>query len=515
MSDHESPLLLSVVIIAEDDPAALCLTLDIAEAVADEILVIGEGGDRSSLNAAATRGAIVASSEESDEAAVRNDCLAKARGQWVLWLEAGESLTATEARALRSMVEHRADRDCAYRMLICAPPVSGGLAGEQISQVRLAPHRGDVRFAGRVCASMEQALGAAGLRIESLPHCILRGQREHDCDRKSQRAKRGLRAAETALAAEGEHAAWLNAAAEARQVLGDRRQAAELHRQAILAAEPGSREMLEAYYGLLTALDGSEQNVDAQLSVCVEALTRFPNDMQLLCAMGGYLQAQRRSHLAAQAFHVAYTQGVVNPEVWHLQDARGVAAICYSRLLEDQDKQEAAAAFLAAAAQELPESVLVRRQLMEWRLRNGHTDAALALLDDMPLPLPERTALRHAVIGSCLARRECWSSAISYLHRAFQADCRDPLCLRWLAAALLATNKLQEARIVLAEWVRTDPDCAEAKSLLETVQSRLASSHHETRDRRIDEPHGAHILPSSTLPTIVGATSSVANYQSR
>ena len=63
--------------------------------------------------------------------------------------------------------------------------------------------------------------------------------------------------------------------------------------------------MLEAFYGILAALDQLPGARDKQLALCQEALAAFPFDAQLLCAMGNYLQQQGRIDLACRSFEAA------------------------------------------------------------------------------------------------------------------------------------------------------------------------------------------------------------------
>jgi hypothetical protein len=75
------------------------------------------------------------------------------------------------------------------------------------------------------------------------------------------------------------------------------------------------------------------------------------------------------------------------------------------------------------------------------------------------------------------------------LQTAFAAGCRDPFCLRWLAAALFAQSELEAARPVLEAWQAVEPRNTELQKYLDALEPhvpRAASALLE--QRRVDPP---------------------------
>src|SRR5688572_30756149 len=84
---------LSVAMIVRDAADVLAATLDSVREIADEIVVCDTGSCDATLEIARSGADIVDQIEwQDDYAAARNECFLRVTGEWVLWLEAGETL---------------------------------------------------------------------------------------------------------------------------------------------------------------------------------------------------------------------------------------------------------------------------------------------------------------------------------------------------------------------------------------------------------------------------------------
>jgi hypothetical protein len=304
-------------------------SLDSIRGIADEIVVLDTGSTDDTLSVAKQCGALVHRRPWDDDfAAARNACLAKTSGDWILWLDAGEKFEPEVAQRLREFIDTAANPERAYLLTIVLPAAAGQIGGECIDQVRLHPLEEGIAFTGRVREQLDESLSALGITIESLDIPIHRGPRDHQPAIKANRAQRNVRLADLALAESGPSAALHNCLGEALQILGDPLRAAQQYQHALRLAERPSRDLLEAYYGLLTCLDGTGPDRSAQLTLCMQALDHFPLDAQLLVALGGYLQAQQQPQLAGRAYDVAFRHGQTESRLWHLPEIREIAAVC-------------------------------------------------------------------------------------------------------------------------------------------------------------------------------------------
>jgi tetratricopeptide (TPR) repeat protein len=384
--------------IVRNAAAAVGETLDSIRAIADEIIVLDTGSTDDTIQLAKQGGATVHRQPWNDDfAAARNACLAKTSGDWILWLDAGERLTAEDAQRLRQFLDHQSDSQKAFLLPVLLPAAPGQIGGEQILQVRLHPLEEGVAFAGRVRETLDESLAAGGIGLTPLEIAIHRGPRDHDPAIKADRAQRNVRLADLALAELGPSATMHNCLGEALQNLGDPLRAAQQYQQALRLAGPKSREQLEAYYGLLTCLNGNGPDRSAQLALCMEALERFPLDAQLLVALGGYLQSLQQPQLAVRAFDVAFRHGQTEPRIWYLPEIREIAASCAATLHVQLGADRDARTLLEAATRTLPGSQRLARQLADLDAKRKPQAQALRI-DADPL------AADRAAISSAPAR---------------------------------------------------------------------------------------------------------------
>jgi tetratricopeptide (TPR) repeat protein len=480
-----------VALIVRDEQEVLAASIESIRPVADEIVVLDTGSTDRTVTVARKLGVTVSQAPWDDDfAAARNLCLRQATGDWVLWLDAGEGLIEDSAVELRQFVDCQADPARAYVLWVEMPPAGQNACREQVVQVRLIPNLPVLRFQGRVRETLRPSIESAGLEIAAAPGRIRRHWRGHDPARKQSRAQRNLRLAELEAAeTAGLPPARLHLiVGEAHGDLGQRDQARQAFLAALEAAEHGSHEQLEAYYGLLTTYDGDRSLADVQLQTCLEALEVFPLDAQLLLAMGNHLQQRSRGDLATRSFEAALKHGQVDLEVWHLADLAEVAADYLNLSLQIQAQDDQARRVLEEALQANPGSTRLRRRLLELHVRYGRAEEARGLAAQLPVRPEEREPFGDAIRGACQAALQNRTAALGYLQSAYVAGCRDPLCLRWLSVTLLSNGQMEAARPVLAEWQQADPANAEVQTYLAALDQPLGPTQPEVKPSQAEPP---------------------------
>lgn len=501
---------LAVAMIARDAEHLIAASLDSVREMADEIIVADTGSiDRTRHVALARATHVVTIPWIDDFAAARNACLDRIKGDWILWLDAGETIDAATAAEIRRFVDEDADPSCAYLLCVKLPPASDNLAGEQVCRIRLMPNKKELRFSGRVRETLQPAIMQAGMTVEPLEFTIHRGAIDHDPAVKARKARRDLKLAElelregrpstTALIAMGD--AWTN--------LGEIEQAIDCFSRGLALATRGSTEMLEAYYGKLAAYDKQPAARDAQITTCVEALDIFPFDAQLLCAMASYMQNRGRIDLASRAYQSAVTHGQINLETWHLSSLREVAATCLSLSLELLGQDDDACRVLNDALAAGDESPRVRRRLIDLHIKHNRRREALeqaAKLADDALPAAQLDALRTAIRGACLAAAQDWNPARDNLQAAYDSGCRDLICFRWLAVTLISCEQFAAAEPILRQWQAAAPANIEVQNYLSALSRELAVSKATVESASSPSPDGprrridGHTPPPAILP---------------
>jgi tetratricopeptide (TPR) repeat protein len=463
---------LSVAIIVRNEQEVIAETLDSIRAIADEIIVWDSGSEDDTISLARKKGAKVFQGFwKNNFSAARNACLEKVTGDWVLWLDAGEKLADLPAKKLREFVDSTADPQKVYQIMVEIPPADHCTAGEQIAQPRLLPVKAGLKFEGRLRETLYPSIQAAGLKIDTAPVRILRHPRQHSQSRKIQLANRNLGLLELESVDGHRPSPRLSLAqGEAYVNLGSYDCAREAFIRAIELSEPGSTEMLEGYYGLLTGYNDDSNLRDAQMRVCLNALEVFPLDAQLLLAVGSYFQMRNRLDLAAKAFDTAVRFGQTNTSTWHLCELPEVAASCLSMALQLQCKDEEACRALEDALDRYPKSARLLRLAVDLHIKNGNAEQAIAMAQRNGTISGQEDPIILAIRGACKAAKQEWTPALAYLQSAYLMDCHSTLCLRWLAVTLLSNGQAEAAKPVLEEWQKLEPANPELLAYLAAVR---------------------------------------------
>ena len=514
---------LTVALMVRDDLELVRVTLASVAEIADEILIVDTAAVPQSaahfgVNCPPLR--VLHHPWQEDFSQARNRALDEVSGDWILWLDTGETLDSSDAAStgpLRRFVDQQATTDCAYMMLVQTPPAPGALGGEQIARLRLIPALPHLRFEGAVRETLWPAVRQLGLRVEGIPWRIARGAHEHDGPRKVARARRDLQLAQRVIDTCGSSADQLNCLGNALSILQDPRRAANCYSAAVAASESASTEKLEAYYGLLTALDSLPELRDRQLTVAAEALQCFPTDIQLLCAMGGYLQRRGRLDLALRSYQTAFEYGCVNPCVWHLQEVHEVAAVCCSLSLQMQNQEGQAHDVLQRALKQSPASARVRRHLLDLAIKQADEKGAIEqglLLSAEPT---QRMGMIQAIRGACLAAQQQWTAAKALLQDAYREGCRDAICMKWLAATWVALGDRSQARRILSEWGEQVTYRGEVSAYLRLLldgnasSSQLPASSSVTHPRQATRHSRAGSQAAPGLPHVLSHAQGVAS----
>ena len=158
-----APPRLSLCMIVRDEAAHLPACLDSVQGLADDIVIVDTGSTDTTREIARARGArVFEAAWTGDFGAARNLALAEARGEWILVLDADETLPP-------------ASRICLHE-LISGPPHSAynlvqknrlAAAGTHVSVhiVRLFPNDPRVRFERPIHEQVNTSLERAGIRI--------------------------------------------------------------------------------------------------------------------------------------------------------------------------------------------------------------------------------------------------------------------------------------------------------------------------------------------------------------
>jgi len=505
MHPESSQPLLTVAIVAHCDADLLVSTIERIDDV-DHIVVVDTDANPEAVLAAANdqRVQVVKHAWGDDFAAARNAGMAACTGDWVLWLEPGEVISSDDFSTIRRQIQECSSEVGAVMLLVRRPLQEGAIAADQIGEVRLMRRSDQIQFQHRLRSTVLPSLEAANLQLEGLPSVIHRGELEEP-DRAKTRARLEMWLADIEIKTAGPLPQWLLCLGDAFQTLADMVTAERFYRRTLSESPTDSPEYLAAIYGLLSTLDLTGAPRSEQLALCSQGLATFPLDMQLLCALGGYLQSESHFEHADRAYRLAYEYGQLNPYLWHVVDLREIAANCLAIVLQLQKQDDQAATFLEQAVADSPNSLRLRRQLLEVYVKEGRLDDAMKHVNSDEANWPAPSALRSTVRGTCLAVQENWVAAAANLEAPYNTGYRDPLCLRFLVRSLMESGRKEDALVVLQEWRREGGLPTAAAQLLSRIEPPAEAQRAQSpskKNLRVDaaQEHKSTTAQTSSAP---------------
>jgi glycosyltransferase involved in cell wall biosynthesis/Flp pilus assembly protein TadD len=157
------PVRVSLCILVREHDTGLADSLKSAADLGDEVLVLDATGGRAARELVAGCGArVVSVAWRDDGAAARNEALRQARGDWLLWLEAGERLDSDNHQRLRALLASLGEERVAYALRRLSEGRGESFA---IDQVRLLRRDPALRWQGRVHEQVMPALGQADYEV--------------------------------------------------------------------------------------------------------------------------------------------------------------------------------------------------------------------------------------------------------------------------------------------------------------------------------------------------------------
>lgn len=479
---HSNRLPTIQVVILARAAAGLAKTIRSARQLSDLPLVVcADPDDEARIREVAEKHQvpIVESSWSDSLAQVRNDAMQQAGGDWLLWMEDGETLSPECVSGLQDRLAEL-NTGCVYYLAIqVSDPDTATI--EQRAEARLLPNCPGLRFSGRVAESISRSIEALALEVDGIPERIQIGK--EDPQRIAQVAKQGLYLCEREVQLHGSNARVLNHFGECWEMLKEHAEAKACYRQAGDLAESGSTEQLRAFHGLIGLAQG---NLERQVELCLRSIEVFPVDMPILCVLAMALQQLGQGELSTQSYETAFKYGRIHPELWHTEQLRDHAARCYAFMLSLDNRNAEALEVLEHAYGEGLQTVALTRQMLELYVINGHTDQALQLVNSSLVNDAELAPLRAAIRGGCLVSERNWLQARAHLETAYKAGCVDNICFRNLAICYLALECTSNAQELILHWLSVEPESEEAKTFLVAAQN-WSSQNSEQRTLRFDQ----------------------------
>jgi glycosyltransferase involved in cell wall biosynthesis len=303
----------SLCMIVKDEAAWLPRCLKSVRGFVEELIVADTGSRDATAAIARTYGArVLAVSWREDFAAARNAALACATGDWVLQLDADETLPETSGACLRRQVE--ASTSEGVRARVRSVGSRRELAAyEEERVVRLFRNRTAYRYAGRVCEQIQPAIERRGGRVEDAEVTILHHGYAEDDRGGPNRRLRTLALYERALTDAPADGALCYRIGAAYHALGDRARASRFLLRALKGRHGREDEWAPRAYRRLAQLALAQDEFETARRYARACLECQPGELVALYVLGLADFLQGRPDRACNQFERIQALPNLNP----------------------------------------------------------------------------------------------------------------------------------------------------------------------------------------------------------
>lgn len=231
---------ISLAMIVRDAERTLARCLATIRPWVDELVVVDTGSLDHTIRIARESGAEVSTFPWCDDfSAARNVSLQRARGVWVVWMDADDEITAEHGQQLRTVLRADVAPDVlgwSARVRCPVPRSHSDVLGEQVRVIR---NGCGIQFSGRVHEQLGSSIKRQGGKIACLPVEFVHAGADHSAAAKQRKFQRDVRLLELELA---EHPRSVHAhvhLAMAYESIDQFGQAREIGRRCLDLSRPG------------------------------------------------------------------------------------------------------------------------------------------------------------------------------------------------------------------------------------------------------------------------------------
>ena len=502
---------ISLCMIVRDEERVLDACLRSAAPWVDEIVVVDTGSTDRTVEIAASHGARVEHFAWCDDfSAARNESLRYATGDWILWLDADDTLPWRSGEAIRQSVETAPAGVTAFVIPVQFVENGSTHGATRVDHVKLFRNGLGVQFERRIHEQILASLRQVGGDIARCPALVLHSGYDISAEGQQKKRARDARILERELQERPDDPFTLFNLGMTDHYGGEHAGAVVWLRRCLEVSAPTDSIIRKAYALLALSLREAGE-ADAALETVEAGLRVTPDDPELHFHRGHMLTARSRYEEAKAAYRAAVScpiddhfssvdMGILGYKSFHnlgglcqvLRDYPG-ARDWWSRAVADAPQFLPSALALFDAALEVGDIATAERMLhavqtaaptgsdaplLRARLdaaRSERPDAETAL-KDAPTAPAESIQARLALVR-CLLAEERLAEAETHLHALERADVSE--AAYFLGVMALRRSDLSAALRWMQRAALLNPEHTETRSQIAHIQQALGDSQRD------------------------------------
>jgi glycosyltransferase involved in cell wall biosynthesis len=392
---------LSLCLIVRDEERVLEECLASATHWFDEIIVVDTGSTDRTVAIAQQFGARVFHFPWCDDfSAARNESLRHARGDWIFWMDADDTLPAHCGAQLRDLIWRAEDRVTGFIAQVHIPAAPGEVGFTIVDHVKLFRNLPGLRFEGRIHEQILEPLHRMGGRIErSAVHVVHSGYDYSPAGQQKKRA-RDLTILEKDLAERPNHPFVLFNIGMTAYHLKEFPKAIEAL-EACLARSRPQESTVRKVYAMLAGCHLERKEIAAAVQRIEQGLELYPLDPELLFRAGvifreaGDLARASQSYLTLLSRRETGHVDSIDVTMTGFKAHHNLALIYH-----DMGQNALAEEQFRAALRDYSEFVPSWLGLADLYLRQGRYDEVHAICDQLQTKAPEEAQKLRAAVDN-------------------------------------------------------------------------------------------------------------------
>ncbi len=251
-----------------------------------EVIVVDTGSTDRTVEIARSHGARVFHFPWRDDfSAARNESLRHATGDWILWMDADDTIPAACGHKLRDLALLAEEGTTGFMLQVHIPPAPGEHGFTIVDHVKLFRNRPELRFEGRIHEQILEPIHRSGGRVERSDLFVVHSGYDYSVGGQQKKRERDLSLLQQDLAERPDHPFVLFNIGMTAYHLKDFGGAQPALERCLLLCKP-RESIVRKVYAMLAGCHLEQGRLERAREVIEQGLELFPQDPELLFRAG-------------------------------------------------------------------------------------------------------------------------------------------------------------------------------------------------------------------------------------